>query len=213
MAKPGADNVTVLTPSVRGREEVKAALLDAATTLLAERGPAAVSVRDVADRAGVNHGLIHRHFGSKQALFSSVIDRLTSNLSAIRHEAPENFEGLIGLFESTSESLFWRVIARAILDGEVPSNLQSDFPVVRGLVEQFTSARESGDLDPQFDPRLVSAAAAALALGWLLFEPFLLPAANLDDVEPEQLRGELHVLMLGILDRLAPTPTDQGNTE
>ena len=112
-----------------------------------------------------------------------------------------------------SASPFWRAIARAILDGEVPSNLQSDFPVVRGLVEQFTSARESGDLDPQFDPRLVSAATVALALGWLLFEPFLLPAANLDDVEPEQLRGELHVFMLGVLHRLAPAPTNQGNTE
>ena len=213
MAQPGADNVTVLIPPARGREEVKVALLDAATTLLAERGPATVSVRDIASRAGVNHGLVHRHFGSKQALFGAVVDRLTSDLSAPRHETTDSLEGLVDLFESTSASPFWRVIARAILDGEVPSNLQSDFPVVRGLVEQFTSARESGDLDPQFDPRLVSAASVALALGWLLFEPFLLPAAKLDDVEPEQLRGELHVLMLDILRRLAPAPTNQGNTE
>ncbi|MBV8452910.1 MAG: TetR family transcriptional regulator, partial [Deltaproteobacteria bacterium] len=38
----------------RGRQEVMAAVLDAATALFAARGPASVSVRDLANAAQVN---------------------------------------------------------------------------------------------------------------------------------------------------------------
>src|SRR5512143_3225775 len=67
-------------PSARGRASVMEALLDAATELLAARGPAAVSVREIASRAGVNQGLLHRHSGSKEALLRSVLERLTRRL-------------------------------------------------------------------------------------------------------------------------------------
>ncbi|WP_156746654.1 helix-turn-helix domain-containing protein, partial [Mycobacterium sp. E1715] len=40
-----------------GRDEVVAAILDSASQLFAERGPAATSIRDVATAARVNHGL------------------------------------------------------------------------------------------------------------------------------------------------------------
>ncbi|MCV7113486.1 helix-turn-helix transcriptional regulator, partial [Mycolicibacterium setense] len=46
-----------------GREEVAAAVLEAAADLFAERGPAATSIRDIAARSKVNHGLVFRHFG------------------------------------------------------------------------------------------------------------------------------------------------------
>src|SRR5271157_1434984 len=49
-----------------GKEEVVAAGLEAAGELFAEKGPAATSIREVAARAGVNHGLLHRHFGRKR---------------------------------------------------------------------------------------------------------------------------------------------------
>jgi predicted nucleic acid-binding protein len=49
-------------------------LLASAIELFAQRGPAAVSIRDVARHAGLNHGLLHRHFGSKDALIAEAID-------------------------------------------------------------------------------------------------------------------------------------------
>lgn len=59
-----------------GRAEVAAAILEAATELFAERGPAATSIRDIAARAGVNHGLVFRHFGTKEQLVGAVLDHL-----------------------------------------------------------------------------------------------------------------------------------------
>src|SRR5207248_8155711 len=56
-----------------GRDEVVAAVIEAATALFAERGPAAVSLREVAQAADVNLGLIHRHIGSKADLLAAVL--------------------------------------------------------------------------------------------------------------------------------------------
>jgi AcrR family transcriptional regulator len=48
-------------------------ILDAALGLFAERGYAAVSLRDVAERAGTTHGLLRHHFGAKDTLWRAVV--------------------------------------------------------------------------------------------------------------------------------------------
>src|SRR5690349_5044299 len=67
----------------RGRDAVKPAILDAAAELFAARGPRAVSVRDIASHAGVNHGLVHRHFGSKEAVLRAVLTSLVDEISTV----------------------------------------------------------------------------------------------------------------------------------
>ena len=70
-----------------GRDAVRSALIRATTELILERG-VSVSVRDIAERAGVNHGLVHTYFGSKDALlteaFGAVIDRAAAEVDASR---------------------------------------------------------------------------------------------------------------------------------
>ena len=65
----------------RGRESVQDALITAATELFSARGPSAVSVRAIAKYAQVNHGLVHRHFGSKEGLLRAVQNRLASDIA------------------------------------------------------------------------------------------------------------------------------------
>ncbi|HIW69274.1 MAG TPA: TetR family transcriptional regulator [Candidatus Dietzia intestinipullorum] len=56
-----------------GREGVRKAVLRAARAQVAARGPR-VPLRDIAEAAGVNLGLIHRHVGRKEDLLSEVLD-------------------------------------------------------------------------------------------------------------------------------------------
>jgi DNA-binding transcriptional regulator YbjK len=55
-------------PRRRDPEGRRAAILEAARQALAENGYARTTIRDVARRAGVTHGLVMRHFGSKEQL-------------------------------------------------------------------------------------------------------------------------------------------------
>ena len=55
-------------------EATRAALLEAATKLFAERGFAATSLDDVARAANVTRGAVYHHFTNKLALFTAVFD-------------------------------------------------------------------------------------------------------------------------------------------
>ena len=57
-----------MSTAVRGRAASEDALVRAAADLFEDVGPHAVSVRAIAERAGVNHGLVHHYFGSKSGL-------------------------------------------------------------------------------------------------------------------------------------------------
>ncbi len=59
----------------RKAPETKTRILDAAEALFAQRGFDGVSLRDIAQRAGVQLALSHYHFGAKEDLFRAVVDR------------------------------------------------------------------------------------------------------------------------------------------
>src|SRR2546423_8562856 len=54
--------------------ERRAAILDAALAVFAERGYHAASIDEIAREAGVSKALIYEHFASKQALWASLLD-------------------------------------------------------------------------------------------------------------------------------------------
>lgn len=62
------------------RQDATTALLDAAESLLVEVGYARITVRRLAERAGVNHGLVHYYFGSMEEVFLQTLERFTDRL-------------------------------------------------------------------------------------------------------------------------------------
>ena len=57
-----------------GPNQTRAAILEAARAGFAERGYETVSIRAVAREAGVDPALVHRFYGSKEALFSAAME-------------------------------------------------------------------------------------------------------------------------------------------
>ncbi|MFD5856860.1 TetR/AcrR family transcriptional regulator [Streptomyces chartreusis] len=57
----------------RDPEGHRAAIIEAARHTFAERGYARTTLREIARRAGVTHGLITRHFASKERLFLAAV--------------------------------------------------------------------------------------------------------------------------------------------
>jgi AcrR family transcriptional regulator len=160
-----------------GREQVAAAILAAATELFAERGPAATSIRDIAARSKVNHGLIFRHFGTKEQLVGAVLDHLgmrTTTLLQNGAPAPEVEQAL---------DRHMRVMARALLDGYPAGQLQTRFPGVSQLLDQVRPRHHSDR-----EARVAVANAVALQLGWRLFEPFLRSAAGIEEMAEDDVR-------------------------
>lgn len=159
---------------------IRPLVLSHAADLFAERGPAATSLRDIAQRSGVNAGLIFRHVGNKEAVVAAVLDYIAADLATIRDaDAPRD------VVEARAERS-WKVIARSLLDGFDVGRLQHRFPNVDRLVESALSRH-----DDDYTARVATADALALQLGWHLFGPFLRAATGLDDARPRT--GRSHV--------------------
>jgi len=109
-----------------------AAIEDATARLIAERGTRSVTLRDIARKADVNHGLIIRHYGSKEKLVEAV------GLSLVRSIIDETEERSLDLMETLSAwdnrySVNIRAIVRIMLD-----NTQGSVPVdTRPLVDRL----------------------------------------------------------------------------
>lgn len=56
-------------------ERRRSSILDAALVVIARSGFAGTTLRDVAAEAGVAHGLLRHHFGSREALLAAAFDR------------------------------------------------------------------------------------------------------------------------------------------
>ncbi|HMD50800.1 MAG TPA: TetR/AcrR family transcriptional regulator [Bryobacteraceae bacterium] len=71
---------------------LKSVLLDAAVALIAEVGPAAFTLREVARRAGISHNAPYRHFREKDELLAAVategFERLADALGKARARGP-----------------------------------------------------------------------------------------------------------------------------
>ena len=173
----------------RGKDAVRLALIEAATRLFSERGPADVSVRELAKEAGVNHGLIHRHFGSKDGLLEATMTHLSHGVASSLGR-PSQTESLTELlnstFGATERAIHWRILARALLDGVPVRELQAEFPVVQRLL----AAARRGTVSP-LSPEAQVTLLLASGLGLLLFEPYLREATAQGDAEWNDTRREL----------------------
>lgn len=160
----------------RGPQAVRSALVEAAVDLFADKGDA--SVRAVAERAGVNHGLVHHYLGGKPGLRAAVLERLAASIYA-ELELPAGSSvreiGVAALRMTRSDPRFVKILARALLDGDLPTQLQTSFPVVARL-------REAAPSDPVL-ARAALAEGLALGLGALVFGSWIRAALELSEAQ------------------------------
>ena len=167
-----------------GRAEVMDAVREAATELFAERGPDAVTVREVADRAGVNHALIHRHFGTKEELVRVVLAQAVERLAAVARDTTNTGDDIRGIVSAVRrEEPAIRLLGWAILAGYPIEQVWPEYPAFQKVQTVLTSEQErSGGQGDREDPRIVVATGTAMLFGWILFRPFLDRAAGLSDI-------------------------------
>lgn len=169
------------------------ALIKAGGELFAEKGLAAVSVRDVATKAKVNHGLVHHYFGSKEDLLRAVVVRLSEDLRAL---SAERFDEL---FEAVGGSGLFRIEARLILDGYDIKKFDPGHIMFDRVLEVTTQAKDAGFLREDLEPKVVASMGVALHLGWLVFEPHLMDAAGHKKRDRERVRKEIFQTYLRLI--------------
>ena len=162
--------------------DTKAKILDAAFRRLATEGYAALSVREIAKDAGVNHALINYHFGTKDQLVIDVLDAANRRLLARQttmYRGPGGFAGKWAearrFYESDLASGFVRVQAELWAASLSNPELREKFlprllawkQVVLDAVREALTAfeRHGGTLPAPFTPEVVACWVAQFWLG------------------------------------------------
>lgn len=79
---------------VKRADATRTALIQAAERLIAQKGLADVSTREILQEAGQrNQSALQYHFGSKKGLISATINERTSQIDRVRQEMLENLGG------------------------------------------------------------------------------------------------------------------------
>jgi AcrR family transcriptional regulator len=166
-----------------GPDEVRLAVLDAAADLFARRGVDAVSLRDVAVAAGVNLALIRRYVGTRDELVAEVFDHVSGRLAASVETHP--LEGQ-GFTPDTPMGAWVRIAAALAISGRL-LDPRHDFNPVLAMSETL----RTGYGQASEAARVRAAQIVATALGWRIFEAYLIAAGNLGEVPLAELREEL----------------------
>lgn len=185
-----------------GKAEVKEALIDAASTLFAEKGVEAVSLRMIADHAGVNLGLIHRHFGTKEALRRETQEKLSADVRSLIGDPEDLMDTLFrGLAVIQENDKFWRVMARTLLDDKDHGEIQSSFPFVRKLVERVEQEQQAGRITEKVDAKGIVTAFLAYGLGLLVFKGYILPAVGMEKESSEKPIQQMSLQLLSLFEK------------
>lgn len=187
------------TRTPTGKDEVRTAIIAAARDLFAERGYAAVSVRDIAEAARVNHGLVHRHFGAKDAVLHAVLQGMFEDVGGLaranlKPDDPDFIERLYPLAAARKQD--WQILMRAVLDGFDFQTAGFEFPITGAVVDHVAARRGSRNETS----RTIAGAIIAGGIGWLLLETYLSPVLKLDGVDHDKLRKRMGVLFQGLVD-------------
>ena len=170
-------------------------MLDAAAELFAVNGVSQVSLRDIAAAADVHVSLITRYFGTRDQLVTAVFEDLAG---AVAHDVLSRPRAQ-HTFDRDSPLGRWLVIlAHWMLTGQDTSSVIGDVNPVEAMVNVIV---EHNGLTSR-EARVRAAQIFASALGWRLFEPYLITAAGLGG---ESL-SELHDDLTALHQRVGATP-------
>jgi TetR/AcrR family transcriptional regulator len=169
-----------------GRAPRRGAVLDAATELFAERGFAGVSIQEIADAAHTHKTTVLYHFGTKEALYTAVLDEALEQIARVMADfmsggfqverLRERVAYLIDQVQAhyAERPAHARLLERELLEAQVPDTYLDHFveriyqPAVAGLEQ----AAARGIIRP-IDPALFIHDVHTLLVGYFCHRPLL----------------------------------------
>ncbi|WP_409062219.1 TetR family transcriptional regulator [Streptomyces sp. SYP-A7185] len=188
----------------RDPEASRRAILDAARRELYERGYSRTTIRGVAARAGVTHGLVMRHFGSKEGLLRASVqgpDELDAVLTGDAEGLPERIAtAFVERMEvARGSDPMVALIRSAAADNPLATDL---YVTMQGQSARAYRAVLTG---PDVDERVDLLGSVLLGV---TFSRYVVRAGALAAMEPEELSRHLAELLRPIVH-----PPDRSSTE
>jgi AcrR family transcriptional regulator len=170
-----------------------------------------VTVREIAEKAGVTHALVHQYVGTKDDLLSAVIQR--TNRVAVARQASSLDDALqVIVADMLANRLHSKTMVRSAMDGVEYVSLKKRIETGHALIELARTDAASG-AEPKpaprgLDPRVIVAVVSSLALGWVATEEWNWDVFGIDPSEKDEVFRQIGLIVAYIGD-LVLLPGDE----
>ena len=197
------------------RGAARAAIVEAATTLFAERGFAGVSLQDIADVAGTHKRTVLYHFETKDALYERVLDVALGRIAAVMSEflggelnRPRVAYMLDQIHAFFAENLsLARLLERELLESNNPEAYLKRFvePIYLPAVASLERGAAAGVIR-RVDSALLIHDLHVQLIGYFCHRPLLERLEAVDPFSMEALIARREYLVEQIFRQLSPAP-------
>ncbi|MCY4667808.1 MAG: TetR/AcrR family transcriptional regulator [Rhodococcus sp.] len=168
-------------PSQPGSTGAQHAILLAAADLFSRKGPAKVTLREIAAAADVSYGLIYRFYRTKENLLVAVMELLVSYGGERLSGEEDVYAAIDRSFGADIDSgQFGRMLMWSIFEGTSPDRLLGGARS-GGYLSQINALWEN-PVEPQlraeFDSSVLASLIGLVASVWDLYEPYLTELAD-----------------------------------
>ncbi|MFC9424294.1 TetR family transcriptional regulator [Streptomyces sp. NPDC056987] len=191
----------------RDPQASREAILNAARAELNEHGYGRMTIRSVAARAGVTHGLVMRHFGTKERLFLAAIPGPQQLDTALAGDSATLAERIAQAYvermeAADSDDPFVALIRSAAANDPTANRLYS-------AMQEYSTAAYRAVLDgPDVDARVDLLAAVLLGV---TFSRYIVREGALASMEPSALSTHLADLLRPLVQPRHAGPADAGH--
>jgi len=174
----------VKVKKTKGRQNVEKKLIESAAVLVGAIGPNQLTIRDIADHAGVNHAQIHHYFGGKDGLLIATYKLLAfEHVEQLqrRNVTPDNM-----IKEPLSEitNNYFRAVIRAVLDNRmdlVRVQVDSDLSMSKKTLDQLVKLKNKKK--PTAEMKAAIALIMVVEFGLASMKPYIMEVLDINEQE------------------------------
>jgi TetR/AcrR family transcriptional regulator len=197
-------------------EEKREIILKAATRAFAQKGFAAVGIREIAREAGLNSATLYHYFENKEGIYATVLERTFDQLVEILHE--------ISLTDMEPEKLLRFAIDRYIdfikdnrdvlkilihefnLETDIVADVSTKFyNKFFKIAEEMLAARKADKGLRQIEPKHLLISGIGLCIIYFVISPLFNLLEGRDQLSPEMLaewkQAVSDLMLYGIMER------------
>tara|TARA_B110000967_G_C18866833_1_gene553151 strand:+ start:772 stop:1383 length:612 start_codon:yes stop_codon:yes gene_type:complete len=175
---------TIKSNKTKGRQNVEKKLIESAAVLVGSIGPNQLSIRDIADHAGVNHAQIHHYFGGKDGLLIATYKLLAfEHIEQLqrRNVTPDNMirEPLGDITNN-----YFKAIIRAVLDNRmdlVRVQVDSNLSMSKKTLDQLVKLKN--EKKPTAEMKAAIALIMVVEFGLASMKPYIMEVLDINEKE------------------------------
>ena len=175
---------TIKSNKTKGRQNVEKKLIESAAVLVGSIGPNQLTIRDVADHAGVNHAQIHHYFGGKDGLLTATYKLLAFEHIEQLQRRNVSVDNLIREPLGSITNNYFKAIIRAVLDNRmdlVRVQVDSNLSMSKKTLDQLVKIKN--EKIPTAEMKAAIALIMVVEFGLASMKPYIMEVLDISEKE------------------------------